>query len=312
MKKTTFLFPGQGSQKPGMLNALDARDLITAEIFAQSLEILGEPAVGLDSEEKMHSTVYVQICLLIAGVISGRQLLARGVEPDFVAGHSVGAFSAAVISGVLSFKQALALVKTRGTLMQNAYPKGYGMAALVGLSLSVLNKIISVHNERQSTIYLANINTADQQVIAGRLDSIHLFIESVKQNTSIRKARILNMSVPSHCELLEDVSKALKAKLDELTLHEPAFGYASNHTGRLLKTSDAIRQDLWKSVAYTVQWQDATTLLYELGSRIFIETNPSGVLSKMAESAFADADVLAIQEVGAGPVSWLWKSFQAE
>lgn len=312
MKKTTLLFPGQGSQRPGMLDAMDAGDPITAEIFAQTLEILGEPATVLDGEDKLQSTVYVQICLLIAGVISGKQLLASGVKPDFVAGHSVGAFSAAVISGVLSFKQALALVKNRGTLMENAYPKGYGMAALVGLSLPSLKKLLSAHNESQDTIYLANINTADQQVIAGRLDSIQRFIENLKQNTSIQKARVLNMSVPSHCVLLEDVSSALKVQLDELILGEPVFGYASNHSGRLLKTSEAIREDLWKSVACTVQWHDATTLLYELGTRIFIETNPSGVLSKMAESAFSDADVLAVQEAGAGPVSWLWKRFQAE
>jgi len=295
-----------------MLNALDASDPVTAEIFAQTYEELGQPATALDSEENLQSTVYVQICLLIAGVISGRQLLAKGVKPDFVAGHSVGAFAAAVIGGVLSFKQALALVKTRGTLMQNAYPQGYGMAALVGLSLPVLNNEICVHNENQSTIYLANINTADQQVIAGRLDSIQRFIETLKQNTSIRKAKVLNMSVPSHCVLLKDVSEVLKEQIGKLILGEPVFGYASNHSGRLLKTSDAIREDLWKSVACTVQWHDATTLLYELGTRIFIETNPSGILSKMAESAFPDADVLAVQEVGTGPVSWLWKSFQAE
>ncbi len=280
------------------------------QIFAEAEESLKMPVYTLDTAEKLASTAYVQVCMLIAGVISARRLIDKGIKTDFVAGHSIGSFSAAVISGVLSFSQALPLVYTRGLLMQQAYPHGYGMAALVGLSELRVQQYINEHNKTHAAIYLANVNTADQQVIAGEIESIKIFIDSL-QTHGIRKAQILNMSVPSHCLLMNSVSQALREKLSALDLKEPTIPYASNHSGRLLKTAEAIREDLWISVSRTVRWYDAMGLLYELGSGIFIEMEPSGVLSKITESCFPDAKVISMQEAHIDSVSWLWNSFQA-
>jgi malonate decarboxylase epsilon subunit len=309
--KTIFLFPGQGSQKVGMLKDFPRQDVITATVFAETEEVLGQPIDALDINEKLSSTVYAQICLLIAGVISARRLQVALVRPDFVSGHSVGAFSAAVISGVLTLKEALSLVHLRGQLMEQAYPQGYGMAALTGISEAALQKELASFNKDHETLYLSNVNSPDQQVVAGKLSGLTLLIRKL-QGSGIRKAQFLNMSVPSHCPLLNGVSKALEQRLACFELQEPAIPYAANHTGRLLRTKEAIREDLFKSVAATVRWYDATSLLYELGGRLFIEMQPSGVLAKLAESAFPEAKVLAMNAGNTDSIAWLWKNYQQE
>jgi malonate decarboxylase epsilon subunit len=309
--KTVFLFPGQGSQRAEMLDGFSSADAIASEAYTDVKEILGEIAGDLDSEQRLQSTVYTQLCLLIASVISARQLQAKGITPDFVAGHSVGAFSAAVICGVLSFKQALSLVHTRGLLMEQAYPQGYGMAALTGISEPALHNVLTGFNHHHETIYLSNVNAADQQVVAGRLSDLQQLITQL-ETSGIRKAQLLHVAVPSHCPLLNNVAGRLEQLLGQLRLREPSIPYASNHTGRVLRTSDAIRADLARSVAATLRWYDATSLIYELGARIFIEMEPSGVLAKIAASTFPEAKVLPLTVGEMETTVWLWKSYQQQ
>ena len=300
--KTVFLFPGQGSQKPGMLDGFPS-----SSFYTDAKEILGQNLEYLDSEENLRSTVYAQICLFIAGVISASKLQTKGVHPDFVAGHSVGAFAAAVISGVLSFKNALSLIHTRGLLMEQAYPHGYGMAALTGISERTLQTALDLFNRTHDTIYLSNVNAADQQVVAGRLTDLQELIAQMEE-MGIRKAQLLHVAVPSHCPLLNNVADSLKTQLEELELNEPSIPYASNHNGRVLKTMDAIKEDLYKSVATTLRWYDATSLIYELGGRIFIEMEPAGVLAKIATSTFPEAKVLIAEDMDT--TAWLWNRYQ--
>ena len=189
--KTVFLFPGQGSQQSGMLSALSENDPIVKEVFEEVESILGLPALTLDGKDVLtSSTINVQLCLLIAGVISARKLINNGVKPDFVAGHSIGAFGAAVISGVLNFKQAIKLVHLRAKMMQEAFPINYGMIALVGFSETRLKPYIVRHNLAHSPIYLANVNAADQLVVAGRKDSIAILEETLKKG-GIQKNEIV-------------------------------------------------------------------------------------------------------------------------
>jgi len=303
--KTAFLFPGQGSQQTHMLKDYALDDPMIAEIFAITEQILGEPAAMLDTKERLASTVYAQICLLITGVISGKRLLSKEIKADYIAGHSVGAFGAAVICGVLSFADALKLVWERGKRMEEAYPKGYGMLAVSGFRLPRLKPIIDLHNQENPTVYLSNINAADQMVIAGKTESLNSL--AIKLETAgIRKAQLINVSVPSHCPLMQGVSMALKGQLAKTTLNAPSIPYCSNYSGRVLNTAEAIGDDLWQSVAATVKWFDATTLTYESGVRFFIEMAPSGVLSKIASSSFPDAAVMAMDPTNLETISWLW------
>lgn len=136
-----FLFTGQGSQQIGMFHQLPDHPVIE-ETFHEASEVLKEDIYTLDSEKALSSTVAVQLALLISGVATARALEAEGAAPDLVAGNSVGAFSAAVIANVLEFKDALQFVKLRAILMENAYPKGYGMGVVVGLNERRLSGII--------------------------------------------------------------------------------------------------------------------------------------------------------------------------
>jgi malonate decarboxylase epsilon subunit len=308
--RTVFLFPGQGSQHPRMLKDYSLTDPIVADIFSEVEQVLGEPVNKLDTKERLASTVYAQVCLLIAGVISARRLLSRGVKADYVAGHSVGAFAAAVISGVLSFADALKLVWDRGTLMEQAYPKGYGMLAVTGFQLPRLQQIVNQHNQHHSIVYLSNINAADQQVIAGEILSLNA-LAGILESAGIRKAQLLNLSVPSHCPLMQGVSTALKDRIAGLKLNESLIPYCSNYSGRVLTKAETIGDDLWKSIAATVKWFDATTLIYESGVRIFIEVSPSGVLSKIAASSFPEARILSLDSGSLDTISWLWHNSEA-
>src|SRR5476651_740436 len=258
--KTAFLFPGQGSQQPGMLHMLPIQHPVVAEVFEEAGLVLNRSVYSLDGVKALTSTINVQLCLLIAGVITARRLMTKGIKTDFVAGHSVGAFSAAVICGVITFKQAVSLVYNRARLMENAFPDDYGMAALVGFTQSRLKPYLENHNAGHSPVFFANINAADQMVVAGRIGSMELMMQELRK-AGIQKAKLLNVSVPSHCELLAGVSEALRQLMEPFPFNEPSIPYASNSTGRLLKTAEAIRKDLWLSVSATVKWFDATTLI---------------------------------------------------
>lgn len=143
-----FAFPGQGAQKPGMLQRLPQEPEVL-ECLAQASAVLGEDARLLDSAEALQSTRAVQLCLLIAGVAGARLLMRDGQRPDYVAGLSIGAYAAAVVAGALDYRDAVRLVSLRGELMQQAYPHGYGMTAILGLSLSTVEGLLAVGQAHQ-------------------------------------------------------------------------------------------------------------------------------------------------------------------
>lgn len=307
--KTAFLFPGQGSQKPDILSSLLAQESDAGYLSYLTEQILQKSISEIDSSEGLFSTVNVQVNLLIAGVLSAKQLLARGVTADFVAGHSVGAFAAAVVSEVITFQEAVSLVHHRAQLMEKAFPAHYGMAALLGFTENRLIPYLKDHNSRHTPVYLSNINASDQLVVTGKIDSIAIMINKLEKE-GIRKTKLLDVKVPSHCELMTSVSQSLRQQIEQLTLKSPVIPFASNVTGRLLKTADAIGKDLWQSISSPVKWYDATTLIYELGTRIFIEMEPSGVLAKLATEAFPEAEILNMDSKQIDQITVLWNNYQ--
>src|SRR5690606_13588313 len=160
---TLWAFPGQGAQQPGMLHGLPEAPVVQACIKQASIA-LDEDVRLLDSTEALRSTRAVQLCLLIAGVAAARLLLERGHRPDYVAGLSIGAYAAAVVAEALNFADAVRLVALRGELMQRAYPRGYGMTAILGLDQTSVERLLA---EAEGRVYLANINAETQLVIAG-------------------------------------------------------------------------------------------------------------------------------------------------
>jgi malonate decarboxylase epsilon subunit len=289
-----FLFPGQGSQVPGMLHNLPDHPAV-ARTLDEVSESLHADVRELDSAEALQSTVSVQLALLASGVAVARALLVEGVNPEAVAGLSVGAFAAAVAADVLNLADGARLVKERGEDMVKLYPKGYGLAAIVGLTEQQVSTLVEQEYTDQEPVYVGNINAPRQIVIAGS-DEAMVKVLHAAQKSGARKAVRLNVSEPSHCPLLEPVAKSLKRTMQVIHLQQPKMIYVGNVTGRALRSAEAVSEDLATNIAHGVRWFDATTVLEELGCRLFLEMPPGHVLSELGREAFADVRTLAIGE----------------
>jgi malonate decarboxylase epsilon subunit len=289
-----FLFPGQGSQVPGMLHNLPDHAAV-ARTLDEVSGTLGADVRGLDSAEALQSTVSVQLALLTSGVAVARALFEEGVKPEAVAGLSVGAFAAAVTAGVLDLGDGVRLVKERAEDMVELYPQGYGLAAIIGLTETQVCTLVKNSYTEQNPVYVGNINAPRQIVIAGSNEGMDKVLEAARKSGA-HKAVLLHVSEPSHCPLLQPVADALEKSLQAIHLQEPKMVYAGNVTGRALRSAEAISEDLATNIAHGVRWYDATTVLEELGCRLFLEMPPGHVLSELGREAFADVRTLAIAE----------------
>jgi malonate decarboxylase epsilon subunit len=289
-----FLFPGQGSQTVGMLHALPHHPAIATTLDEIS-EVLGGDVRELDSAEALGSTVSVQVALLASGVAVGRSLIAEGIEPEAVAGLSVGAFAAAVQGGVIGLPDAVHLVQQRARMMEELYPTGYGLAAIIGLTEKQVSQLVEAVRTEQDPVYVGNINTPQQIVIAGSNQGMARVLEAARTRGA-RKAERLDVSVPSHCPLLEPVAIALRASLRTMHLQPPGLLYVGNVTGRALRTGDAIAEDLASNIANGVRWNDMARVLEELGCGLFLEMPPGHVLSELAKEIVPEVRTLAMSE----------------
>src|ERR1700720_4687582 len=211
-----FLYPGQGAQIPGILPQVSGRAQTTWTLQEAS-QVLGHDVLTLDTKQALSSTVSVQLALFVSGVAATRIMHAEGVEPDVVAGLSVGAFAAAVAAGALAFKDGLNLVKLRAELMEKAYPQGYGLAAVVGLSETHLSQIVSEFNQPASPVFVGNLNAPTQFVIAGSDSGMEAVLNRAKDEGA-RTAKRLSVSVPSHCVLLKSVADELARRIAQIEI----------------------------------------------------------------------------------------------
>jgi malonate decarboxylase epsilon subunit len=289
-----FLFPGQGSQTTGMLHALPDHPAVASTLDEIS-EILGGDVRLLDSAEALESTVSVQVALLTSGVAVARSLNAEGIKAEAVAGLSVGAFAAAVQCGVIGLRDAVHLVQQRARMMEELYPTGYGLAAIVGLTEKQVSQLVEAAYTEQDPVYVGNINSPRQVVIAGSNQGMAKVLEAARNNGA-RKAERLDVSVPSHCPLLEPVAAALRESLRRMHLQPPSLIYVGNVTARALRTADAIAEDLANNIAHGVRWNDTVRVLEELGCGLFLEMPPGHVLSELAKEIVPEVRTLAMGE----------------
>jgi malonate decarboxylase epsilon subunit len=278
-----LVFPGQGAQRPGMLQGLPGDTLIEAS------DLLGEDVRLLDSAQALQSTRAVQLCLLIAGVAAARQL---SLPADYVAGLSIGAYPAAVVAGALDFSDALHLVSLRGELMQQAYPQGYGMTAIIGLELAVVEGLLSRVHSIDTPVYLANINADNQVVIAGSDAGMKALAELARERGAGMVKR-LAVSVPSHCPLLDVPAQTLAEAFARVTLQTPKIGYLSGSRARPVIKVDALRDDLAFNMCRVVDWRGTVQSAYERGVRLQIELPPGAVLTGLARRVFEQGTVIA-------------------
>lgn len=284
--KILFTFPGQGTQHPGMLQQLPGTAL------AEAREVLGAEVDTLDTPEALEHTRAVQLSLLIAGVAWARELQRQGVEPDIVSGLSIGAYPAAVVAGALAFDDALRLVTLRGDLMEQAYPHGYGLTAIMGLTLPQVEAI-----SEGSQTWIANLNAETQIVIAGRDEEMAKVAEKALAKGA-SKAKRLAVSVPSHCELLARPAEKLVQAFAGVSLSRPACAYLSGSTGRVLWQPERIADDLAMNMARTVRWQEAVISANEREARLAIEMPPGGVLTCLTRQAAWDGETISLERSG--------------
>ncbi|MBV7567075.1 malonate decarboxylase subunit epsilon [Pseudomonas sp. PDM27] len=278
-----LVFPGQGAQQPGMLARLPR------ETLNEASDWLGEDVTQLDSAEALRSTRAVQLCLLIAGVAASRQL---AMAPDYVAGLSIGAYPAAVVAGALGFSDALHLVSLRGELMQQAYPQGYGMTAIIGLELALVEDLLAQVHSADVPVYLANINADNQVVIAG-CDAAMKAVAELAKGCGAGLAKRLAVSVPSHCPLLEVPAQRLAEAFAKVPLQTPKVGYLSGSRARPLIKPEALRDDLAFNMCRIVDWRGTVQSAYERGVRLQIELPPGAVLTGLARRVFEQGTVIA-------------------
>lgn len=181
-----WVYPGQGVQRSNMLHDL-AQTALAKEYLERASDALKEDVLMLDSPAALQSTRSVQLCLLISGVVSSALLTAENLTPDYVAGLSIGAWSAAVVAGVLAFEDAVRLVAYRGELMQNAYPTGYGMTALIGTDRATVETWVKQIYEIKPEVFVANINAHNQIVISGSFEAMNQVAVLAKQQGVVAK-----------------------------------------------------------------------------------------------------------------------------
>jgi malonyl CoA-acyl carrier protein transacylase len=295
-----FLFPGQGSQQPGMLHTLPSTPAVATVLNESRSQLRGLGLTAdIDTAASLHDTTNVQIALLIAGVACARALTEdHGLTPQFVAGHSVGTFSAAVTAGVMSLGEALEAVALRGHLMKEACAEGdWGMAALTGLPTRSSCAIAQEVGTADDPIWVANINSATQTVFSGTASALQKAADAAKIAGALNYERI-DVSVASHCPKQAATAQHLETHLATLPRRKPTAHYLTNTRGRATMSAETVLGDLAHGVAHTVQWYDATRLIGELGATCAIETQPGHVLTRLLPSDAPTVAALSLQDIG--------------
>ncbi|HEX8541005.1 MAG TPA: malonate decarboxylase subunit epsilon [Pseudomonas sp.] len=288
-----WVFPGQGAQQTGMLQQLPDEQSVR-RCLSEASAALDEDVLLLDSALALQSTRAVQLCLLIAGVAYARLLQAQGCEPDYVAGLSIGAYPAAVIAGSLKFEDAVRLVALRGQLMQDAYPEGYGMTAIIGLDQATVEALLAEVHSAATPVYLANLNADNQFVIAGSVEAMASVAQRAKASGAAAAKR-LAVSVPSHCALLEQPAQTLATAMAEVTVNAPRIRYLSGTTARPILSADKLRDDLAFNMCRVIDWRSTVQTAYERGVRLHIELPPGTVLTGLARKVFEQGTAIAFQ-----------------
>jgi len=296
--KTAFLFPGQGSQFPGMGKSLAERFRVARHAFSEADEALGFALSELcfqGPESDLKLTENTQPALLAVSVAALRVLRERGFTPDYVAGHSLGEYSALVAAGALPFGEALRLVRQRGRYMQEAVPPGVGaMAALLRLPETKLESILAEAAQGE-VVTTANLNSPDQIVIAGHAGAVARAMELAKA-AGARRAVLLPVSAPFHCPLMKPAQERLAADLDSTAFRDLDVPLVNNWQARLVRTGAEAREGLYNQVPNPVRWGDSIRLLASEGVTRFIEVGAGGVLTGLLRNINPELQALRFGE----------------
>jgi [acyl-carrier-protein] S-malonyltransferase len=286
MSTTAFLFPGQGSQFAGMGKSLADNFPEAARVFEEADQALGFAISKLCFEgpdDRLRLTENTQPALLTVSVAAHAVLKEKGIVADYVAGHSLGEYSALVAAGSLAFVDAVRLVRKRGQYMQAAVPAGVGaMAALLKMPLEKLEGILKEAAQGE-VVTAANLNSPDQIVIAGNTSAVNRAVELAKA-AGAKRAIILPVSAPFHCALMKPAQDQLKIDLDATEFRDLEMPLVNNWQAREILTGAEAREGLYQQVPNSVLWSDTIRLLASKGVTRFIEVGAGGVLTGLLRS----------------------------
>jgi [acyl-carrier-protein] S-malonyltransferase len=294
-----FLFPGQGSQYAGMGKELAENFQVARQVFEEADEALSFSISQLCFEgpdDELQLTENTQPAILSTSVAAFRVMQAEGLPaPRFVAGHSLGEYSALVAAGAISLADAVRTVRSRGRYMQEAVPVGTGaMAAVLGGERNAIEQVCLEASKGQVCAF-ANINSPNQVVIAGNAEAVDRAIELLK---GIAKRVVkLNVSAPFHCALMKPAQDRLTFDLEKVAFSEPQSRVVTNVDARTVNAPGELRDALVRQVSSPVRWSESMYLLLQQGVTTFVEVGPGKVLSGLMRQINRDANCLNVEDL---------------
>lgn len=298
MTKTACVFPGQGSQSVGMLKELAADYPVVEATFKEASEALGYDLWELvqnDADSQLNETHITQPALLTASVATWRVIREQGLNVDYLAGHSLGEYSALVCGGAMNFTDAVKLVEARGEYMQEAVPAGAGaMFAIIGLDdASIANLCQQTAIATGDVVAPVNFNSPGQVVIAGEKNAAEQAAQACKE-AGAKRALPLAVSVPSHCELMRPAADKLEDALASLSVSEPTINIVNNVDVTIETQGEAIKNALVRQLYCPVQWTRTVEYLAAAGVERVIEVGPGKVLTGLNKRINKSLESLAV------------------
>lgn len=302
MTKTAFVFPGQGAQAVGMgKDAYDAFGSVQ-EIFRQADKALGMELTKLifeGPEEALKQTANTQPALLTVSVAYLKLLETSGLKADYVAGHSLGEYSALVAAGVLSFEDAVRIVRARGLYMEQAVPSGQGaMAAVLGAEREALASLCESITAEGTAVELANVNCPAQIVVSGTAEGVQAVVERGK-DAGAKRVIPLEVSGPFHSSLMKPAAEQLETALADVAFTDASVPVIANVTAREVTDASSIRELLVEQVYSPVLWEDSMRYLIEQGVDTFVEIGSGTVLAGLIKKIDRGVRVISVNNISA-------------
>ena len=298
--KTAFVFPGQGSQKVGMLQDLYNEYPIVKQRFEEADQALGYSISQLCFEgpdTELVKTANTQPAILTASVACYEILKEKGFTPDIVGGHSLGEYSAMVAAGVIDFKDAVYLVHKRGEFMQDAVPLGEGaMAAIINLDRDTVVAICDKITEEVGSVQAVNFNCPGQIIISGKTEAVEKACEAMKE-AGAKRALPLPVSGPFHSRLMEPAAARLKEEMEKIEFHDAQIPVVTNVTGKILTKAQDIKDSLLVQVASPVLWEDCVAEMVNFGAQAFVEVGPGKVLTGFTKKINKEMQLANVEDL---------------
>jgi [acyl-carrier-protein] S-malonyltransferase len=295
--KIAFVFPGQGSQYVGMGKDLFDNFEEVKDIYKTASDALGYDVAELSfngPKDELNKTFRTQPGLLTASYAAFKVLSSKGVTPAYVAGHSLGEYSAITASGVISFEDAVRLTEKRGQFMQDAVPEGKGlMAAVLGMDREAIIKVCN--SVSSGYVAPANYNCPGQIVIAGEKPAVEE-AKKLAEEAGAKKAISLAVSVPSHCRLMEPASNKLAELLDGIELHKPVIPVVNNADAAFISDVDSMKDSLLRQLNNSLLWEDSIKLMVENGVDTIMEVGPKTVLTGLIKRIDRNVRLLNVED----------------